>query len=124
MKILKWLLVVLGLAGLIGAGVFTYLGWSELQKLVAAAESTGSAPQANPQQQVLIAIGLAVVGGFVLGLGMAMPRRTVGKIRNETLQSVAVARDSEIRQRATNDPGRPADPMDRREQEGEHGNPR
>lgn len=128
MKILKWLLAVLGVAGVIGAGVYTYLGWFELQKLVAVAESMRSAPQVNPQQEILLAIGLALLGGLLLGLGLGIPRRSSGQIRKETLQAVNTGREAEIRQRATGqapatDPSRPVDPTDR-SQGGRDGNPR
>lgn len=104
MKILKGLLVLLGLAGVIGAGIYTYVGWFQLQKLVAVAESMRSAPQVNPQQELMLALGLALLGGLVLGIGLGMPRRSQGKIRKETLQAVATGREQEIRGRAT---GRP-----------------
>ena len=100
MKILKALLVLLGLAGVIGAIVYTYLGWLDLRNLVAVAESMRSAPQPNPSQELMIGIGLALVGGLVLGIGIGMPRRSQGRIRKETLQAVATGREQEIRDRA------------------------
>lgn len=131
MKILKLLLAVLGVAGVIGAGVYTYLGWFELQKLVAVAESMRSAPQVNPQQEIMLAIGLALIGGLLLGLGLGIPRRSSGQIRKETLQAVNTGRESEIRQRATGhapatETNRPVDPVDpdTRPRGGSDGNPR
>ena len=128
MKILKVMLAVLGVAGLIGAGIYTSLGWLELQKLVAVAESMRSTPQLNPQQEIMLAIGLALLGGLLLGLGLGIPRRSSGQIRKETLQAVNTGRETEIRQRATGhapatDADRPVDP-DTRPQGGSHGNPR
>jgi len=101
MKILKWLLVLLGVAGGVGAGVYAFRGWLELRNLVAVAESMRSAPQINPQQELALAIGLAALGGLLLGLGLAMPRRTAAGIRKETLESVADAKEADIRRRAT-----------------------
>ncbi|SDB80375.1 hypothetical protein GA0111570_102165 [Raineyella antarctica] len=129
MKILKGLLALLGVAGIVGAGIYTYLGWFQLQKLVAVAESMRSAPQVNPQQELALAIGLALVGGLLLGLGLGMPRRSSGRIRKETLQAVNTGRESEIRQRATGqapytDQTRPVDPADRPHRGGTDGNPR
>lgn len=100
MKILKGLLVLLGLAGIVGAGIYTYLGWLDLRNLVAVAESMRSAAQPNPSRELMLGIGLALAGGLVLGIGIGMPRRSQGKIRKETLQAVATGRESAIRDRA------------------------
>lgn len=107
MKVLKWLLVLVGVAALIGAIVYTYLGWLDLQRLVAAAEAMRSAPQPNPQQEIVLAIGLALGSGLALGVGLGMPRRTAGRIRKEALESSAAAREAEIRQRAAGGPTGP-----------------
>ncbi|WOQ16986.1 hypothetical protein [Raineyella sp. W15-4] len=107
MKVLKWLLVLVGVAALIGAGVYTYLSWFELQKLVAVAESMRSAPQVNPQREMILSIALALGSGLALGVGLGLPRRTAGRIRKETLESSAAAREAEIRQRASGGPGDP-----------------
>lgn len=100
MKVLKWLLVLVGVAALIGAIIYSYLGWLDLQRLVAAAESMRSTPQPNPQQEMVLALGLCLVSGLVLGLGLGLPRRTAGRIRKETLESSAAAREADIRRRA------------------------
>lgn len=101
MKVLKWLLVLLGVAGIIAAAVYSYLSWFNLQKLVAVAESMRSAPQVNPQQQMALAIGLALLGAFLFGIGLGMPRRSAGQIRRQALESAAATREAEIRGRAT-----------------------
>lgn len=105
MKVLKWLLVLVGVAALIGTIVYTYLGWLDLQRLIAAAESMRSAPQPNPGQEIVIAISLALASGLGIGFGLGMPRRTAGRIRKETLESSAAAREADIRQRAAGGSG-------------------
>ena len=122
MKILKWLLVVLGLAGVIAAAYYTYRGWLDLRNLVAIAESLRSIPQVNPQSPLMAGIGLALLGGLLLGAGLAMPRKSAGRIRNETLQSVATAREADIRSRAVG--GSAATDIDPNAPGGRHGDPR
>lgn len=124
MKILKWLVVVLGIAALVAAGYYTYRGWLDLRNLVAIAESLRSIPQVNPQPQLMAGIGLALLAGLLLGAGLVMPRRTANRIRNETLQSVAVAREADIRSRALGTPAESSEPPHRTEEGGTDGHPR
>ncbi|QGF23394.1 hypothetical protein [Raineyella fluvialis] len=104
MKVLKWLLVLVGVAGLIGAGVDTYLSWYQLQKLLAVVASAPNAAQLDPTQEWALAIGLAAAGGLLLGIGLGMPRRSATRIRKQTLETSATVRDAEIRRRAVGTP--------------------
>ena len=102
MKFLKILFILLGLAGLIAAGVFLGLNWVDIGKLLAAANNDKSgALNPDPMGRIYLMSGLTAIGGLLLGLGLGLPSRTAGQIRNSALDSAAARRQDEIRTRAT-----------------------
>lgn len=89
MKVLKNVLLVIGLLVVAGAGALLVKNAWDLRILYEIAMANKSQPSvANPTNLVLIGAGLAVVGGLLVGLGIGMPRRTAGAVRHETLEEL------------------------------------
>ncbi|MDI9626994.1 MAG: hypothetical protein QM286_00315 [Acidobacteriota bacterium] len=76
MKFSKTLLVVLGVViSLAFAGVMIYVV-IQVNQLHAVAIANRSAGFMNPRNWMLIGAGLGFLGGFMLGLGLALPSQT------------------------------------------------
>jgi len=87
MKIVKALLAVVGLIGLVAAGMFVFLNWVDAGRLLAAANSNKSGnlfPDLMPR--VYLSAGLAAAGGLLVGLGIGLPVRTAGQVRRLALE--------------------------------------
>jgi len=113
MKPLKWLLGLLGLAALVGAGVWLFrFGW-DMQEIIGAAQRYDSARViANPVTTTTMIAGVALAGGLLLGLGLGLPTRTQGQVRRSTLDEVNSGRSAAIANKAAERgalPERPAD---------------
>lgn len=80
MKFLKWALVAFGAVGMLVAGWFLFQSWVGIGKMMAVAVSNRSAEFPSPMNHVYLAAGLGVLGGFLLGLGVGLPRRTAHSI--------------------------------------------
>lgn len=101
MKFMKIVLAFIGVAGLVAAGILLALNSVDLLRLTDVANANNSqSPFANPFERVALTSGLAAAGGLLLGLGLGMPGKTRGQIRNEALDSAAAKRQSEIQNRA------------------------
>lgn len=102
MKLLKWILALLGVAAIIGAGVWLGVFAFDMQEIVGAAQRYDSARHiANPSITTAAIAGVALGGGLLLGLGLGLPGRTAGQIRNKALDDAAARRQSEVQSRAT-----------------------
>jgi hypothetical protein len=89
MKVLKSVLVVVGLLAVAGAAGLLVKNVWDLRILYEVAMANKSQPSvANPTNLVLIGAGLAVLGGLVLGVGAALPRRTAAAVRHETIEEL------------------------------------
>ncbi|MHB1009281.1 MAG: hypothetical protein ACYC1E_08645 [Propionibacteriaceae bacterium] len=89
MKVLKTVLLVVGLLVVAGAAALLVKNAWDLRVLYEVAMANKSQPSVtNPTNLVLIGAGLAAVGGLVLGLGLGLPRRTAGAVRQETLEDL------------------------------------
>ena len=102
MKLMKIVLLLLGLAALVAGGVFLGLNWVDVGRLLTAANNDKSANlNPDPMPRIYLTTALGTVGGLLLGLGLGLPTRTAGTIRNEALDGAAARRQDEIRTRAT-----------------------
>jgi hypothetical protein len=89
MKVLKNVFLVIGLLVVAGAGALLVKNAWDLRILYEIAMANKSQPSVlNPTNLVLIGAGLAVIGGLLVGLGIGMPRRTAGSVRNATLEEL------------------------------------
>ncbi|HET7724007.1 MAG TPA: hypothetical protein VFK68_05170 [Propionibacteriaceae bacterium] len=89
MKVLKTVLLVVGLLAVAGAAALLVKNAWDLRVLYEVAMANKSQPSVtDPTNLVLIGAGLAAVGGVVLGLGLGLPRRTAGAVRQETLEDL------------------------------------
>lgn len=114
MKVLKGLMLVLGLIGLGVGGYFLFQAWLEVRNLWAIANSMRSTTSVNPTPTVLIAALVGMAGGLLLGIGIGLPSRTRGAIRRQALQDASDMREASIRQRVggTDADGREVDVRD------------
>ncbi len=100
MKILKLLFAVVGLVGLVAAGVYLFRLYMDLQLIMGAANTGRSANVlASPMPVIGLVAGLAGVGGLLLGLAIGLPGRTAGAIRKQALQDASDIREASIRRR-------------------------
>ena len=79
LKIVKWLLIGLGIVLLVATIVLMIWDVIQINQLVTVANANQSAqatPNANPRNWVMLCVAAAVVGGFALGFGLGLPRRT------------------------------------------------
>jgi len=89
MKVLKGVLVVVGLLAVAGAAGLLVKNVWDLRVLYEVAMANKSQPSvANPTNLVLIGAGLAALGGIVLGLGIGLPRRTPNALRHQTIEDL------------------------------------
>ncbi|SEJ78565.1 hypothetical protein SAMN04488058_11877 [Deinococcus reticulitermitis] len=75
MKILSRALVLIGLIVLLVGMWFLINNHIAINQLHAIAYSNRSTDGPNPNQGVLLQTGLAAAGGFLMGLGLSMPKR-------------------------------------------------
>ena len=76
MKVLKNILLIIGALIVIGAGVMCFLNWQDIRTIFAmATQNQSQASQRNPNLRVLMTAGIAVIGGIVVGIGIAFPRQ-------------------------------------------------
>lgn len=75
MKVIKTVMVVLGLLVVVAGGVMLGRSVMEINELHAAASANRSQGFANPLNLVLIMAGVVLGGGFLLGIGVTLPRR-------------------------------------------------
>ena len=75
MKIVSRIVVALGLAIFVVSLLLLGKDIIDINQLHAVANANRSTNFPSPLNNVLITFGLAVVGGFLLGLGLTLPRR-------------------------------------------------
>ncbi len=108
MKFLKWVLVILGIAGVIAAAVLLGRFALDSRELIGAAQRYDGGRQiADPFVTTSLIAGVGAAAGLLLGLGIGLPTRTAGQIRNATLDAASARREAEIRSRATDGPALP-----------------
>lgn len=81
MKFLKWILSILGIVALIAGGFLLANVIWDLGKLWAAVRGYNTGV-ADPTHRVYYTVGLAALGGLLLGWGIGLPRRTGRSVRN------------------------------------------
>lgn len=79
MKILKGIIVGIGLVALVAAAVFIGLSVIDINQMHAVAQANRSAGYPNPRSRILLTIGLSAASAFLLGLGLGLPTRLRGK---------------------------------------------
>lgn len=101
MKVLKAAVALIGLAGLVAAGIYLGLVYIDNERLLAAANANKSGNLfANPMPHIWLIAGLGAAGGLLLGLGLGLPTRTSGQVRRDALDEVNEARSASIGTRA------------------------
>ncbi|AXG99501.1 hypothetical protein [Deinococcus wulumuqiensis] len=75
MQILSKLMVILGLLVTVGSLVYLGMNVIEINQLHAVAYANKSNEGPNPVNNVMLMTALAVLGGFLSGLGLSMPKR-------------------------------------------------
>lgn len=75
MQILSRALLVVGLIVVVVALVYLGMNVISINQLHAVAYANKSNDGPNPVNNVMWMTGLAIVGGFLAGLGLSMPRR-------------------------------------------------
>ncbi|WP_232548932.1 hypothetical protein [Propioniciclava soli] len=100
MKILKVLLAVLGVAGLVAAGVLLARFALDSRELIGAAQRYTGNVIPDPFMTTAMLTGIGAATGLALGLAIGLPNRTSGQIRRATLDEVNTRRTTEIGNRA------------------------
>ena len=104
MKIIKYLLLIVGAGALVVTAVLAGEFALDAQLLMGAAQRYDQANNyLDPFQSMLVILGVGVAGAFVVGLGVGLPRRTAAAVREAALDGAAARREAEIRARATGD---------------------
>lgn len=104
MKVLKAVLALVGIIGLVGAGVFLFLNYVDTRSLLAAANANKSGNLfADPMPRVYLTAGIAALGGLMLGMGLGLPPRTAAAVERDTLARVNERRSDAIAARALGD---------------------
>lgn len=99
MKILKLLLLALGIIGLGVGGWYLLQTWLEVRNLWAVSNALRSPVSPNPTPMVLLTAGIAALGGLLLGVGIGLPARSQAAVRRQALQDASDAREASIRSR-------------------------
>ena len=87
MKVFAWLLAVVGLICTAASGALLVKNMWDLRILYEVAMANKSqASVVNPATMVLIGAGLAFAGGLLLGIGLGMPKKTRGSVREEAVE--------------------------------------
>ncbi len=71
MNIMSKLFIAIGLIVLVAGGVLLGKDIIDINQLWAVANANRSTSFFNPRQEVILTAGLAVLGGFLLGLGLS-----------------------------------------------------
>ncbi|NLA29407.1 MAG: hypothetical protein GX875_07120 [Propionibacterium sp.] len=101
MKVIKATLALLGIAGVVAVVVLLSKFWLDARLLLGAAQRYDSGSRyLDPMVSASIITGVTALSFFVLGLALGLPKQTVGKIRNQTLDQAAAKRQAEIASRA------------------------
>ncbi len=88
MKVLKNILIVVGLLVVAGAGALLVKNIWDLRVLYEIAMANKSqASVVNPTNMVLVGAGLAAIGGLFLGLGIGIPRRTSSRVGEDAVDT-------------------------------------
>ena len=82
MKFMKWILSILGLVALIAGGALLVNVVWDLGKLWAAVRDYNTGVK-YPTMRVYYTVGLAALGGLLLGWGIGLPTRTGRGVRKE-----------------------------------------
>ncbi len=90
MKVIAWILAIIGLIGLLaGIGLALYNQLVPLQNVYVLASTVNrngdNVVLNDPRPMVLLQTGLALAGGLLLGLGLGMPKKTRGAVREEAV---------------------------------------
>lgn len=86
MKVLAWTLAVIGLIVTAGAaGVLIKNSWDLRILYEIAMANKSQASVVNPTMMVIIGAAAAFGGGLLLGLGLAMPKKSRGAIRESAV---------------------------------------
>lgn len=75
MKIFSRVLVLVGLIVILVAGGLLLKNVIDINQLWAVANANRSTSFFNPKQEIILTTGVALIGGFLLGLGLSMPKR-------------------------------------------------
>ncbi|AXE39434.1 hypothetical protein JS278_02282 [Acidipropionibacterium virtanenii] len=107
MKAVKWVLVVVG-AVCLGIGLYMVVRLSMDMRTIMGAANAGKSVDVlqNPMKTVWIVGAVALIAGVLLGLGIGLPRRTIGSVRRRTLEGAAAQRENAIRENALRRSGR------------------
>ncbi|MFP5417120.1 MAG: hypothetical protein ACLGHZ_09685 [Actinomycetes bacterium] len=101
MKILKAILAVLGVVGLVAAGIYLGFVWVDNERLLAAANANKSGNLfPSPMTNIYLAAALGSAGGLLLGLGIGLPMRTPGSVRRAALDEANRSRTNAIAAKA------------------------
>ncbi len=92
MKVLKSVLVVLGVLLVVGAGGLLLKNVYDVN-IMHETMRTYNNPKDNPSPLIAVTTGVAALGGVLLGIGIGMPRRT-----RRSIESAAEERASTTRQ--------------------------
>jgi hypothetical protein len=75
-KIIKNILLVLGLLAIIAVGVMAFFNWQDIRNLYFVGTANQSSTRLeNPNTEILITLGAGMLAGVILGMGIAFPRR-------------------------------------------------
>lgn len=102
MKFLKWLFILLGIAALVAGGVMLTRTIWDMGKLLATVRSYNP-NTIDPTRLIYYSVGLAGIGGLLLGWGIGLPLRTGRSVRNQykhDLESRGVVIDEDQRRAA------------------------
>jgi len=86
MKVLKWILGVIGLAATAVMGFYLFRAWVEIGKMMTAANTNRSQSFPSPINYVYLSTGLALAAGLILGLALGLPARTARSMRHDLEQ--------------------------------------
>lgn len=81
LRFLKWVLVFAGVVALAFCIYFLVRTAFDMRQVMGYANSNKSTEVMSPMPLFYWAVGLAAAGGFLLGLGLGMPRRTAKAIK-------------------------------------------
>jgi len=79
LKVAKWVLIIIGIVLIVVTIVLMVWDVFQINTLVTVANANQSAqgtPNPNPRLWVLLGAVAALIGGFALGFGLGLPRRT------------------------------------------------